>query len=400
MGDAGSEYAAFSRALQARNIALALDMARVATKRCSVSIPSGGAGSASTSARSCRRRRKGSRPCCGGTVAERRCHRYRSVWPDHYVRLVAVRRQGRPTERESLGIAKTPFIEELIAACVTARAAAERPVRERDRQVEDAFFRAAAALQTFLSEWLVRTLSFDAAYFRSVHEQRAANWATSQLSSAAYPPKERLWTTARPAVVEVHLPIPRKLTLEEAARLLGAEADHVAIRNTAELVTRAKECLPDKYARRARELGRTNSAILDATIAVRNVLAHRSPRAAAAMNAQFELAAMPKALRRTGQRKVRTGGVGQYLVTHGGAAPRFETYLTGLADVAHCLAPTPGRNPTICPSLPAAVAPKPARPAAARALRPEPEVQTAFELDDRRVGLSAQATRRRGSGVR
>jgi hypothetical protein len=189
---------------------------------------------------------------------------------------VAPRRQGRPTEAEALSVAKGPLIDELVAACATARNGLERPARERDRQIEDAFFRAAAALETFLSEWLVRCVSFDAGHFRATFEQRAANWATAQLNNG-FEPRDRLWKRRDADVaVTVHLPILKKQSLEESRALLGAENDNVSIRSISDLIQLADAYLAEKYARRPRQLGGERATILDATISMRNVLAHRS----------------------------------------------------------------------------------------------------------------------------
>ncbi|MET0836924.1 MAG: hypothetical protein ABWY97_09095, partial [Thermoleophilaceae bacterium] len=79
-----------------------------------------------------------------------------------------------------------------MGAAATANNGLNQAAAERDIQVEDAFFRAAVALETFLSEWLVRCLSFDAGVFRATYEGRAARWAVDQLNGS-YPPSGRLW---------------------------------------------------------------------------------------------------------------------------------------------------------------------------------------------------------------
>jgi hypothetical protein len=75
-----------------------------------------------------------------------------------------------------LSIAKLPFLDELSEACAACDRAQTLAADHRNRQVEDAFFRAAVALETFMSEWLVRCLSFDAAHL----QQKAENepWRT------------------------------------------------------------------------------------------------------------------------------------------------------------------------------------------------------------------------------
>jgi hypothetical protein len=256
---------------------------------------------------------------------------------------------GRPTPQQSLAVAKEPFINELVAACRTARSGLElSPAAERDRVVEDAFFRAAAGLETFLSEWLVRCLSFDASTFQRTYANRAGNWVGDQLR-AGWAPAERVLGVEHGSVtVTVHLGISKKHSLEAARTLLGAVDDNVPIRGTEDLVRTARDCLVDRYARRPRDLGPHCSAVLDATVAIRNVLAHRSPRATDQMNRCLRSSNLPASLRRQ-TRAVRSSGVGYYLQAARGGRPRFEWYLELLGETGHRLAPTRGRPKIICP---------------------------------------------------
>lgn len=264
------------------------------------------------------------------------------------VARMARRTRGRPTPQQALAVAKDPFIYELVAACSTARNGLELSARERDRVVEDAFFRAAAALETFLSEWLVRCLSFDASAFRRTYEMKAANWAVNQLNTG-WEPSDRLWKERGGSVsVTIHLPISKKHSLEETRTLLGAVDDNVTIRRTEDLIRLAKEYLVDRYARRSRDLGPQCSAVLDATVAIRNVLAHRSARATEQMNRCLRSSNLPSSLRRQ-HRAVSSTGVGYYLQAAAAGRPRFERYLELLAEIGHRLAPTRGRKKTICP---------------------------------------------------
>jgi hypothetical protein len=260
---------------------------------------------------------------------------------------MAGRTRGRPTPQRALGVAKDPFIAELVAACSTARNALDLPAQERDRIVEDAFFRAAAALEAFLSEWLVRCLSFDATAFQSTYESKAANWAADQLNSG-WEPSERLWKgRGRNVAVRVRIPIAMKHSLEETRMLLGAVDDNVTIRRTGDLVRLAREYLVDPYARRPQNLGPQHSAVLDSTVAIRNVLAHRSMRATEQMNQCLRSSNLPAGLRRQ-QRAVSSTGVGYYLQATAADRPRFERYLESLAEIGHRLAPTRGRKKAIC----------------------------------------------------
>lgn len=101
------------------------------------------------------------------------------------------RPRGRPTETESLRIAREPLIHELTTACASCRAALALPTRECNREVEDAFFRVAASLEGFISDWFVRCLSFDTGQFVATYERRAENQALAELGR--WLPATRLW---------------------------------------------------------------------------------------------------------------------------------------------------------------------------------------------------------------
>jgi hypothetical protein len=258
------------------------------------------------------------------------------------------RKRGKPTPPQSLGVAKEPFITTLIGAAATAKNGLDQPAAERDVQVEDAFFRAAVALENFLSEWLVRCLSFDASVFRATYEKRAADWAVKELEDS-YEPSGRLWKDSGATIrLEVELPVLKKHSLDATRVLLNAVDDNVPIRGTKHLVKVARDYLIDKYARRPTNLTRDRQAILDATIAIRNVVAHRSDRAAKQMNERLASGDLPSPLRR-GSNRVSASKVGYHLQAATDDRPRFERYFEELAEIAHTLAPTRGRRRTICP---------------------------------------------------
>jgi hypothetical protein len=125
--------------------------------------------------------------------------------------LGMARPRGRPSENVSLLISREPLIEELQAACRAGHLALAMHAAERNRQLEDTFFRAAASLEGFLSDWFVRCLSFDADRFGETFELRAQNHATDALN--AWNPSSRLWKRrGRQPFVTVGLP--NRLALE------------------------------------------------------------------------------------------------------------------------------------------------------------------------------------------
>jgi len=93
------------------------------------------------------------------------------------------RPRGRPTRYQVLSVAKMPFLDELTAACATCDRALSLSAGERNRQVEDGFFRASVALETFLSEWLVRCLSFDSSHLAQEAQREFDAWVRNGVNA-------------------------------------------------------------------------------------------------------------------------------------------------------------------------------------------------------------------------
>jgi FAD/FMN-containing dehydrogenase len=256
------------------------------------------------------------------------------------------RARGRPTEQQSLLVAKEPFIAALRAACTASR----RPGSAAERSVlaEDAFFRAAASLERFLSQWVVRCVSFDSSSFRDHVAERAANAAADALWRD-WAPADRFWIGRDDVVVSVDLPIERKNALTRAAALLGWEDGNLPIARLRDFTNEARDILPAKYANRVIAFGPQRERLVDATFAIRNVIAHGSERSVTAMNQTLSSRQLPTGLQR-GSRRITAAGVGRYLRSDGTPGrPRLEIFLDELAEVAHALAPRRGRKPVICP---------------------------------------------------
>ena len=257
------------------------------------------------------------------------------------------RPRGRPTEQESLRIARDPLLEELRTACAGCRAALVLPtIRERNREVEDNFFRVAAAFEGFLSDWFVRCLSFDASQFRATYESRAANYASNGLQT--WEPGQRLWRNAgRTVSVAVSVPVDRQLTQTEASNYLGWQGGTRSFSGAADLEGDATDFLAARFSSRVASLSNAQKQVIDSTIAIRNVLAHRSPRGVTAMNQALADGRLPAALRR-GARGVRATGVGAYLRADAAGHRRFRTYFVELEQIGYVLAPGMAA-PAVCP---------------------------------------------------
>jgi hypothetical protein len=242
-------------------------------------------------------------------------------------------------------VAKEPFIVALQEACLSARRAGT--AAEKNRGAEDSFFRVASELETFLSQWLIRCVSIDSSTFAETSERRASN-AAKDLLWSDWLTSKRLWTRKDDLIVTVDFALGRKLRLEKAMALLGREDDNFTFGGAADFKRNARELLAPAYADRLAMLSDRNDRILDATVAIRNVIAHRSDRAVQRMNQVLSSAHLPQGVRRS--QNVGRRGVGYYLRTEGGAQrPRFEVFFDDLAEIAHILAPKRGRRPVICP---------------------------------------------------
>jgi hypothetical protein len=214
------------------------------------------------------------------------------------------------------------------------------PVEQRNRQVEDAFFRAAVALETFLSEWLVRCLSFDANHLHQRAEKELANWISKQINALEGPTGRRYR-----AYLKRHssaLSIPRRPSLTESLALLGAGDDVVAIRGSRDLERKARDSLIHTYAVRAMQLTARQCAFLDATKKIRNALAHGSSGAVSSMNEALRSASLPAGIRR-GTYGVARSGIGSYLSAQPDGQRRYSFFFNELARIADALCKSRGR---------------------------------------------------------
>jgi hypothetical protein len=256
---------------------------------------------------------------------------------------------GRPTKARELYLAKDPFLKALQDACHVADGAEGLPASERERQVEDAFFRAAVALEAFLSDWIARCLHLDTSRLAARARGEAVKHIANELSGAWTPENQILARTLadyRPTA-SIRMTLPKGVAVQKARRLLGVEDTNRSFATAAEFKEWVGRYLADPKAGAASSLGAADDAVLDATIAIRNVVAHRSRRSEERLAQALRSTALPNALRV--QQRVTAAGVGRYLRVERGGRPRFKHYFERLANVANTLAPYRGRPRTICP---------------------------------------------------
>jgi hypothetical protein len=241
-------------------------------------------------------------------------------------------------------LARRPFVTELVGACSAARAAQiVTPLGVRHDLTEDAFLRAAVALEGFLTEWVVRCVSMDTTALRTTLEQKASNYLQGEV------PRWRTLPAEFPVTVTaVAIPIPRQMSQTQVRQLLNCEDENISFRGVSDLRVRAMESISDVRGTYVSKLTTAQAKVLDATIAVRNFLAHRSERARVALNDALQTSGLPVRLRLS--QNLGAESVGRYLCAKPTVAgPRFELFLETLGDVALKLAPFPGKPLKICP---------------------------------------------------
>lgn len=258
---------------------------------------------------------------------------------------------GRPNKRRELWLAKDPFLKVLQDACHLSHGSRGLPVADQERQLEDSFFRAAVALETFLGDWFARCLHFDTSRVALRAREAVEKHLGQELSGGWTPEQKILARTIQHYVpqVSVKADVPKTVSTSTARKLLGTENSNRSWKDSADLKELVGRYLAHEAAHIAmKRLAAEDDALLDATIAIRNVLAHRSRQS----EGQLRLALAAPDLHKNLQVKTITAaGIGSYLRTPAGGSPRYGRYYLGLTDIANVLAPYVGKPRTICPCV-------------------------------------------------
>lgn len=141
--------------------------------------------------------------------------------------------------------------------------------------------------------------------------------------------------------VVVVVGIPKTVSIVQARELLGVVDDNRSFLSAQNFREWAGRYLADARGRAISNLTAQDDAVFDATVAIRNVLAHRSRRSERALADAFRSAHLPPALRV--QQTVTAAKVGRYLRVEQQGRARFKLYFEHLADIANTLAPYQGR---------------------------------------------------------
>lgn len=184
-----------------------------------------------------------------------------------------------------------------------------------------AFTRAAVAFEGLRSNWHIAAINRDSSTLRAALEAEAV----SLVRAGSNPTLS--------SRVRIDLPLHPPLAL--IRDLLDAKGDHLSIGSHKHWMTRAKAELDDPWRGKIIRMHNADRAVMDAVIALRNVLAHNSTRAGeSATDALAKFLPKDAGLLRSG-RGIQPSGLPAYLnaVTPSG----LEILVSRLDDVAQAL---------------------------------------------------------------
>lgn len=194
---------------------------------------------------------------------------------------------------------------------------------QRTFLAENSLLAAAVLWEGFISDLLVAYINRDATRFVT-HLQDALKVGLTDKQATILRKYGRL-------------SIPKHLSKAEIQELVDGNGNNITFSNFGALVDQTKSWLVQVDADRFRNRSAKEKAVVNALIAVRNQLAHRSERSQRAMNEALSIGSLhPTGLRR-GQRKINH--VGAYLKTKVTKkdVPRLEVFLTELQAIAAAL---------------------------------------------------------------
>jgi hypothetical protein len=168
------------------------------------------------------------------------------------------------------------------------------------RVTVDAFTRIAVAFETFRSDWHIAAINRDSTAFRAMLGDRA----TASVRAGRFP--------ALADHVRVELPSHPPLAL--IRDILDPQGGNLPLNTHEQWAKRAGTELCDPWKQKICAMRDDDRALLNAVVAIRNLVAHQSPRASAAMNqALVEFSPGDAAYLRRGDRTIHPSGIGNYL---------------------------------------------------------------------------------------
>lgn len=195
---------------------------------------------------------------------------------------------------------------------------------------EDVFLRMGVAWETFISDWFIGVINHDSSRFRKVQERKMDDWLLEAIGGSPYSRYESAF--AKPL-----LDLAKNPKIARVRELLDPGEGNIEFRSFDDLRRRCRDHHVSKFVARVELLDPAGGEIIEATLAMRNTLAHRSSRAVRVMNEC--VAALPSypMLRKE---KMSKNGIGTYLAADAGAGEaRLVRYATELERIAQILVP-------------------------------------------------------------
>ena len=187
----------------------------------------------------------------------------------------------------------------------------------RKAAAEDIFLRMVVGWEEFVSDWFIGALNHDATRYKANQEQKLAEWLRNAIDQSEY---ARFADCFRPPKLTA---IDRYPPVATVRRLLDPDEKNIEFRTFQHLLKRSTDCHASKFISRIAGLKAFGGdEIIDAALAIRNVLAHRSTKALRTMNERVAAFSHYPAL----QKKIMSkDGIGTYLAarTPAGMTRRF-----------------------------------------------------------------------------
>lgn len=202
--------------------------------------------------------------------------------------------------------------------------------RRRKIVAEDVFLRMGVAWETYISDWFVAAINHDATRFRRVLERKMSDWLKQQVAVSNY-------SRYASAFSAPTLEMSRNPRVARVRELLDPGEGNVEFRSFEELQRRSRDHHVPRFVSRVEQLDGPGAEIIEATLAIRNTLAHRSIRAVKQMNTCVASFPSYPSLRKPTMSK---DGIGTYLAADAGAGEaRLLLFATELQRIAHILVP-------------------------------------------------------------
>jgi hypothetical protein len=222
------------------------------------------------------------------------------------------------------------FVDVLDNGAAVWESSASAPRERRKTAAEDIFLRFVVGWEAFVSEWFIGCVNRDATRYKRTIEQRMNNWLQTE-ARRQYP----RYKATFPAPT---LSLKRHPNLEEVRELLDPREGNIEFHTFGDLVERANQELAPRYGTRTSVLLNAGAdEIVDAALAIRNALAHRSRRAVREMNQRVGAFPSYATLRK---RKMSSDGIGTYLNARTpGGETRLLVFRREFSRIAQVLVP-------------------------------------------------------------